>query len=258
MNLSRTLVLAGAAVLALSGIPGIAQATSPPSTTCSGGRINSGTYDHLRVTGACSVPEGADVTIMHGLTITRGSSFSADTKPSEVHIGGDVVARRGSTFALGCTPAHGCEGGDSFSVADIGGDVRLDHVYNAAINGVSIGGSVISAGGGAGFVFDKGQFVPFSIKDDFIHGDLRVWRLKTTWFGVIRSTINGTVALRRIKNDDPDGVEVVHNTIGQDLICFRNHPKPQFGDADDGAPPGYPYSTVGGHVYGQCKFVLAP
>jgi hypothetical protein len=212
------------------------------------------------VTGACSVPSGADVTILRRLTITPGSSFSADTKPSEVHIGGNVVARRGSTFALGCTAAHGCDGGHTFSVATIGGNVRLHHVYNAAINGVSIGGSVTSVGGGAGFVLDQGKFVPFSVKDDFINGDLKVWGLKTTWFGVIRSTINGSVVLGGIKNDDPDGVEVVHDTIGQDLTCRGNRPAPQFGDADDdpSLPPSYRYSTVGGHVFGQCEFVLAP
>jgi hypothetical protein len=100
--------------------------------------------------------------------------------------------------------------------------------------------------------------VPFSVKDDFIHGNLHVRGLKTTWFGVIRSTINGTVSLRRIKNDDPDGMEVVHDTIGGDLACFKNQPKPQFGDAVEGAPPGYKYSTVGGQILGQCGFVRAP
>jgi hypothetical protein len=37
-------------------------------------------------------------------------------------------------------------------------------------------------------------------------------------------------------------------------------PAPQFGDADDdpSLPPDYPYSTVGGRVSGQCRFVLAP
>ncbi|MDX6325614.1 MAG: hypothetical protein QOK15_1968 [Nocardioidaceae bacterium] len=90
-----------------------------------------------------------------------------------------------------------------------------------------------------------------------IHGNLNVYGLKTTWFGVHRSTIDGNVVLRRIRNDDPDGNDVVHDTIGGSLVCRANSPAPQFGDADDGAPSGYKYSTVGGRVVGQCGFVLA-
>lgn len=255
MKRSRIGALVGAAVLATTGFAAAAQASSGRPATCTGGDIASGTYSQLTVTGQCTVPEGAHVTILKNLLIAPGASFDAQGAPSTVHIGGNVLAGPGSLFGLGCTPAHGCEEGETFSDASVGGNIILDHVFDAAMNGIEVGGNVESTGGGGGFVFPDG-FIPFSVKDDTIHGNLVVQGLKTTWFGVIRSTIDGNVVLRDIQNDDPDGNEVVHDTIGKNLICLNNSPAPQLGDAVEGAPPGYSESTVGGRVIGQCGFVL--
>lgn len=254
---SAALVGAAAAVLAMTGFTGAAQAAPAQAGTCSGGDIASGTYSSFTVTGQCTVPAGADITITRNLTVKPGAAFVADSAPSNVSIGGNVLAGRGSFFGLGCTPAHGCETGPT-SNDSVGGNIVLNHVYDAALNGIEVGRNVVSAGGGAGFVADQGQFVPFSVKDDTIHGNLVVQGLKTTWFGVIRSTVDGNVVLLGIKNDDPDGNEVVHDTIGKNLICLRNSPAPQFGDAVDepGLPFDYRFSTVGGQVVGQCDFVL--
>lgn len=258
MKFARSAVFLGAAVLAMAGsTAAAAQATQAHAGACSGGDIASGTYSSFTVTGQCTVPAGAEITILHKLTVKPHAAFVADAAPSNVSIGGDVVAGRGSYFGLGCTPAHGCETGPT-SNDSVGGDVILNHVLDAAMNGIEVGRNVVSEGGGGGFVFDQGGFIPFSVKDDTIHGDLVVQGLKTTWFGVIRSTIDGNVVLLNIKNDDPDGNEVVHDTIGKNLICLRNSPAPQFGDAVDepGLPFDYRFSTVGGRVVGQCGFVL--
>jgi hypothetical protein len=257
MKVRRASVIAFAAGLVVTGLTSAAQAAGPVAGTCSGGDIASGTYSSLTVTGQCTVPEGASITILHKLKIRRGAMFDAQGAPSDVSIGGSVIARRGSLFGLGCTPAHGCETGTTFSHASVGRNIILHHVYDAAINGVEVGGNVVSHGGGAGFVL-PGDFVPFSVKDDVIHGNLIVSDLTTTWFGVIRSTIDGNVILRRIHLDDPDGNEIVHNTIGKNLVCRDLDPAPQLGDAVEGAPPDYGYSTVGGRAIGQCEFVLAP
>lgn len=254
MKRTRAAALIGAAVLASTGMAGVAHAAAKPAT-CSGGDIASGTYTQLTVTGACTVPEGADVTILKNLRVAPGAMFDAHSAPSTVHILGNVTAGPGSFLGLGCTPAHGCDESETFSEASVGGNIVLDHVFDAALNGIEVGGNVVSSGGGAGFVFPEG-FIPFSVKDDVIHGNLVVQGLKTTWFGVIRSTIDGNVVLRDIQNDDPDGNEVVHDTIGKNLICLNNSPTPQLGDAVEGAPPGYANSTVGGRVIGQCGFVL--
>jgi hypothetical protein len=257
MKFARSAVLVGAAVLAMAGSTAAAQATQARPGVCSGGDIASGTYSSFTVTGQCTVPAGAEITVLHSLTVKRGAAFVADAAPSDVSIGGNVLAGRGSYFGLGCTPAHGCETGPT-SNDSVGGNIVLDHVYDAAMNGIEVGKNVVSVGGGGGFVFDQGGFVPFSVKDDTIHGNLVVQGLKTTWFGVIRSTIDGNVVLLGIKNDDPDGNEVVHNTIGKNLVCLRNSPAPQFGDAveDPSLPFDYRFSTVGGRVVGQCGFVL--
>jgi hypothetical protein len=258
----RSCVLAGAAVLALAGITTSATASGSSSawSVCSGGDIASGTYQNLKITGDCVVPEGAVVDVVHNVRVAPGATFDAQGAPSTVHIGGNVVALKGSLFGLGCTAAHGCESGTTFSVASVDGNIVLSHVFDAAINGVEVGGNVVSNGGGAGFVFNQGGFVPFSVKDDVIHGNLVVNNLTTTWFGVIRSQIDGNVILHGIKNDDPDGNEVVHDTIGGNLVCTGMSPAPQFGDAveDPSLPQDYRYSTVAGRVIGQCGFVLNP
>lgn len=262
MRTSRIAVLVGAAVLPLASVTTLATASQADAwqSVCSGGDIASATYQNLKVTGDCTVPAGAVVTVVHNVKVIHGASFSADSAPSTVHIGGNVVAGPGSFVGLGCTPAHGCETGSTFSDTSVGGNITLNYVFDAALNGVEVGGNVRSQGGGAGFVFDQGGFVPFSVKDDVIHGNLVVRGLKTTWFGVIRSQIDGNVILKYIKNDDPDGNEVVHDAIGGNLVCRAMSPAPQFGDADDdpSLPPDYPYSTVSGRVVGQCGFVLNP
>jgi len=262
MRASRITVLVSAVGLALAGVTTLATASQADAwqSVCSGGDIASGTYQNLKVTGECTVPAGAHVTVVHNLKVVRGATFDAQGAPSTVHIGGNVVAGPGSLFGLGCTAAHGCETSTTFSDASVGGNITLHYVFDAAINGVEVGGNVTSRGGGAGFILDQGGFVPFSVKDDVIHGNLVVRGLKTTWFGVIRSQIDGNVILKYIKNDDPDGNEVVHDTIGGNLVCRAMSPAPQFGDADDdpSLPADYPYSTVGGRVAGQCGFVLKP
>ncbi len=204
---------------------------------------------------------GADITVTHNLTVAPGAVFDAQGAPSTVHIGGNVIAEQGAMFGLGCTPAHGCENGGPYSVTSVDGNIILNQVYDAAINGVTVGGNIVSHGGGAGFVMTTDSpetsdaFVPFSMKDDTIHGNVVVQGLTTSWFGLIRSTVAGTVVLRDIHLDDPDGNEVVADSIGGNLVCFGNDPAPQLGDAVTGAPPGYGPTSVDGRAVGQCRSI---
>jgi hypothetical protein len=252
----------------LSGGPAIAATSSARAGapyTCSGGDIPSGAYAGILVTGKCAVPLHATVTVAGNLTVASGAMLDADSAPSTLTVGRNVIGEPGSMIGLGCTAAHGGCGsgpdgvgpyaGESSSIV-IKGGVALDHVYNAALDGLEVMGTVSSTGGGAGLALD--QFIPFSVKDDVIHGNLSVSGLTTTWFGVIRTTVGGNVVLTNIVGADPDSNEVVHSTIGKNLVCTGLNPAPQFGDAVIGAPAGYAYSTVGGRVNGQCGFVLAP
>lgn len=243
MRESRIPALLSAAVLALGGVTTLATAAQADGweSVCTGGDIASGTYNNLKITGDCSVPAGGVVNVVHNVKVVHGASFVADNAPSTVHIGGNVVAGPGSFFGLGCTPAHGCDASTTYSDTSVGGNITLNYVFDAAINGVEVGGNVRSKGGGAGFIFPAG-FVPFSVKDDIIHGNLVVRGLRTTWFGVIRTQVDGNVVLKYIKNDDPDGNEIVHDTIGGNLICRGLSPAPQFGDAVE--DPSLPPTTV--------------
>jgi hypothetical protein len=88
--------------------------------------------------------------------------------------------------------------------------------------------------------------VPFSIKDDVIGGNLTVTGLTTVWFGVIRTQVGKNVTLQNINLSDPDGNEVVTNTINGNLNCGGLSPAPQVGDSE-GSP-----NSVGKHATGQC------
>jgi hypothetical protein len=241
-------VAAGAAALVVGSTAG-ASARGGAPTVCSGGNIASGTYAGLVVTGVCTVPAGADVTITGNLIVAPGAIFDAQTD-SQVTIEGNVLAHRGSAFALGCTFAHPCNDGNppagGTTHDTVSGNVTLVHVFDAAINGDTIGGNLTSTGGGAGLLDPRTDFVPFSIKDDVIGGNLTVTNLTTVWFGVIRTQVGKNVILHNITLSDPDGNEYVSDVIAGNLNCRRDSPAPQVGDSG-GAP-----NVVGKHALGQC------
>jgi hypothetical protein len=246
-------VLISAAALTAVGMTA-ASASPAQALTCSGGQIHSGTYKSITVTGHCTVKPGATVVVLKNVLVQPGAMLDAQTH-STVTIHGNVIAGQGSSFALGCTPAHPCDGNEeqSFSTHDsVWGNVILNQVFNAALNGDHIGGNLIVNGGGAGLLNPETQFVPFSVKDDTIDGNVIVNGLTTVWFGVIRSTIGGNVVVSGVHASDPDANEVVANTIGKNLICIGNSPAAQFGDAVEDGPPGYGPNDVGGHAIGQC------
>jgi hypothetical protein len=264
MTVRRTAAVVAATALAFGSFAASTQASSASArhhhhhvSTCRGGVLHSGVFRSVRVSGTCQVADGAKVLVLHNIVVKRGASFDASTH-SKLKVLGNVYGARRSSVALGCTDAHPCstDGQPGVAGADvIRGRVVLNHVYNAAINGVTIKKSLISHGGGAGPLDPETQFVPFSVKDDTIGRNIRVVGLNTVWFGVIRSNVGGSVILLRNKGTDPDANEVVANTIGKNLVCYGNSPAAQFGDAisDPGLPPGYGPNSVGGHARGQCK-----
>ena len=104
------------------------------------------------------------------------------------------------------------------------GNVTLNHVFNAALNGDKIGGNLTSTGGGAGLLDPETDFVPFSIKDDVVGGNITVHNLTTVWFGVIRTQVGGNVTLMNINLSDPDGNEYVTDVIAGNLNCRGQQP----------------------------------
>jgi hypothetical protein len=249
-------VLFGAAALAIAGTSA-ASAAPASNGSCSGGNVASGTYANFVATGRCVVPDGGHVVIKGNLTIAPGGGFDANQwSTSTASIGGNVVAGPGSVFALGCTQAHPCmqDGGATAPGVDfVGGNVVLNQVYNAAMNGIRIGGNLSSSGGGAGLI--DSAFIPFSVKDDTIKGNVVVSGLRTVWFGVIRSNIGGNLYLTNNAGSDPDANEVVGNTIGGNLVCTGNRPAAQYGDAVPFVPQGpkdYGWNNVRGQRIGEC------
>lgn len=244
------LVFSVVLMVAGAGIAGASPAGAPGRDVCRGGSIDSGTYHNLLVAGPCTVPDGATVTVVGTLTLAPGSAFDAQTL-GEVHVTGNVLALRGSNFALGCTVGGvGCEA-DTHDVVD--GNVVGVGALTLRINGSTIHGSIISVGGG-----NTSDNVNFPLKDNVIDGNVTVIGWSGTWFGLIRSQVGGNATIIRNRSNfsnpvqGPDSNEVIANDIGGNLVCFGNDPVAQYGDGLADAPPGYGPNTVGGRALGEC------
>lgn len=256
VNITRFKVLgtlAAVGALLLAGGPAMAAPPTASAYTCSG-QLPSGTYASITVVGECDVPSGAVVTVTGNINVTAGSALRStwgDEAPipgATITVGHNVTGAPGSLVELGCTMAHGnC---DPASMVMVKGNVTLDAVYDAALNGIEVMGNVTSTGGGSG-----PDGFPFSIKDDNIHGNLTVSGLNGSWFGVIRTMVGGNTTLTDITLSDPDGNEIVADSFGRNITCSGLSPAPQLGDAVEGAPPGYGPSTVGGKALGQCAMI---
>jgi hypothetical protein len=114
------------------------------------------------------------------------------------------------------------------------------------LDGDTILGSVTSVGGGPGVTYNP--YVNFAIKDNVIDGKLTVMNWNGAWFGALRNTIGGNVAISN-NGGLPDSNEVASNTIGGNLTCYNNSPAIEFGDSG-GSP-----NVVHGQKLGQCTAV---
>lgn len=251
VNIKRLKVLGTlAAVGALLLVGGPAMAAPPGGAYTCSGDLPDGTYANITVVGECDVPSGANVTVTGNINVTAGAALRSTwgAPGATMWVGHNVTGARGSLVELGCTDAHG--GCDPWSDVKVNGNVTLNSVYDAALNGIVVMGNVTSSGGGSG-----PDGFPFSVKDDQIHGNLTVSNLYGSWFGVIRTTVGKNVTLSNITLSDPDGNEIVANTIGRNLVCHGMSPHPQMGDS--GGVPGTPYgpNAVGGQALGQCASI---
>lgn len=83
--------------------------------------------------------------------------------------------------------------------------------------------------------------------DNTIGRNASVTGLRTCWLGFIRNTVMRNVNFSNNVTFDPDGNEVVTNSIRWNLNCHDNSPAPQLGDS------GGALNTVGRKATGQCK-----
>ena len=100
-RLGSLMTLAAAGALMFPA--GMASAAPHGSTalTCTGGDIASGTYSSITVAGACAVPAGATVMITGNLNVLSGAMLDADSAPSTITVGHNVVGYPGSSTGLG-------------------------------------------------------------------------------------------------------------------------------------------------------------
>lgn len=73
-----------------------------------------------------------------------------------------------------------------------------------------------------------------TFEDNQVTGDLIVGGLNSCWLGVIRNTVQGTIAVYNNKMADPDANEITDNHVHGSLTCFGNSPAAQVGDSEGG------------------------
>ncbi len=193
------------------GIPSFAGSGATCTST-----LAPGTYGHV------SVPDGAVCIIGEGPLTIRG--------------GLDVGA--GATFVFGSEESPDVN-------ATISGGVRSLNAASVQIHFSTINGGVALQGGAGPF---GGPFdVTWNtVEDSRINGSVTVSGYNGFWQGFIRNTVNGSLTFNNNTLVDPDGNEVVTNTIHGSLSCSGNDPAPQVGDS------GGDDNVVTGATSGQC------
>ena len=250
-----TLLVAGALGLVVPLLPGAASAASAATgnAACSGGPIAAGTYSSLTVTGFCSVDAGP-VTVIKNLTLAPGAALNAAFGGSDLNVGGNLTVGSNAILVLGCEPeAFACFNDPNASTNDhVGRNLSADGALMVLAHHNAIGGNVTQSGGGGGVncsTFPLGPDGPpaySTYEDNTIGGNASVTGLGTCWLGFIRNAVTRNVNFNSNVTFDPDGNEVVTNSVGSNLNCSGNSPAPQVGDSA-GSP-----NTAGGKATGQC------
>ncbi len=247
--------LAVAAALALPTGPAMAaESSTAQAYTCTGGDIPSGNYRSITVTGPCSVPADAVISVVGNVNVRAGAQLDAQSAPSAITVGRNVTAAAGSLLGLGCQPpsltgnsAHECAvDPEGHSTIIVNGNVTATDAAAVLLNGITVEGNVTLIGGGSA--------IPWSIKNNTIDRNLTVGGQTTDWLGVLFNTIGGNATLIGVKVTDvhpgAPGVYIVRNTIGRNLICLGLTP-----GVSGGFVPGS-VNVVGRHAIGQCASLV--
>lgn len=266
--------LAMASTLALAAA-GSAQASG--NRTCRGTPAAPGTLagnysSNVTVSGVCFVNAGP-ATVARNLTISRGSAlvaaFGLDDQTgsgnSNLTVDGNIVVQAGGALMLGCEPnffpclddPNAGTGGTLTGNGTVGKDLIGEGARGILVHASTIAGSVSQSGGGGGVNCARNTLFPFGIYSDYedntIGKNLGLSGLQTCWLGALRNTVSGNFVAVGNMTADPDGNELISNTIDGNMSCSSNSPAVQFGDSSGTS------NIVGGHASGQCGFnVLAP
>jgi hypothetical protein len=213
---------------------------------CTGGGIHAGSYASLRIAGLCRIPHSATVVVRGDLTVGHHGLLNAVT-PGTLVVHGDFVVRSGGGAGVGCSPAAGC----SVTTNDrIFGSVIADQPLFLIFHSDWVGGNITSSGGGGGITCNStalfGGPVFSTFEDSTVGGHVSLADLHSCWFGFFRNNVAGSVWVTGSRMADPDANEIQTNTIGGDLVCYHDGPKPQSGDS------GGLHNIVAGMEVGQC------
>ena len=204
-----TLVIAGALAL-LSG-PAAASASprgGPMPYTCTGGDfasgnltpIPSGTYASITVKGVCAPAPNAVINVFGNVNVAPGAVLDAQSAPSTITVGHDVLAAPGAILGLGCLPnpvghmtGHPCtvDPTESSNIT-VNGNVIAWGANTVLLNGITVRANVTLIGGGE----QAGN--PWPIKNNTIGGSLVVYGVTPEWLGVLLNNVGGNVFLTNI------------------------------------------------------------
>jgi hypothetical protein len=240
---------------------------SPDHYTCTGGDfstfdlvpIPSGHYESITVKGACFIPPGAVIRVDEDVHVKAGAVLDAQSAPSTITVGEDVIADAGALLGLGCQPDYVDSKGkpiktghpctlvpDGHSTITVKGDVKAFGANTVLLNGITVNGNVKLIGGGGD--------IPWSIKNNTIKRNLTIRGVTADWLGVLFNKIGRNATLTNISVTDPGDpgrlVFVVRNKIGRDLACTGLTP-----GVSGGFFPGE-VNTVGRHATGQCASLV--
>jgi hypothetical protein len=253
-------VTVGAALLML-GIPAVAAHAATTSYTCHGGSVPSGSYTTLTIAGFCNVDAGT-VNVSGNLSVTAGAALNAAFGGSDLHVGKNFIAGSGAIVVLGCEPeAFTCfndpdQNGGTLATHDtVGQNFAATDALMILAHNNQIGGNATQSGGGGGVTCDLFPLGPdgppaySTWEDNTIGRNAAITGVHTCWMGFIRNTVGNNAIYSDNLTADPDGNEVVTDTVGHNLNCSGNNPSPQVGDSDGDA------NVVAGRTTGQCTMI---
>jgi hypothetical protein len=234
-----------------------AAAAEPGSATCDHGSIAAGTYSSLTVAGFCSISTGS-VTVSKGLELLPGAALIATTAGSDVTVGRNLVVGQGAIMLLGCEPTYfPCSSGGGPTDDTVGGNLVGDGALMMVVHHTVVRGNLAQSGGGGGVTCDNfplGSHGPpaySDYEDNAIGGNASISGLRTCYLAFIRNHVSRNVNFDDNTNADPDGNEVVTNTVAFDLNCSGNSPAPQVGDSNGSL------NSVGRRATGQCAGLVS-
>lgn len=253
-----SIAVAGSAVVTFAVPAVMASAAAPRPYTCAGGSVPSGTYGSLTIAGFCNLDSGS-VTVVRSVTVNANAGLLAVFSGSNLVVGGNLTVGDHGILALGCLPSSfpcfNFSGGTTHH--RVAGDVTGSNALMMLVHGNWIGGQAVQTGGGGGRScrnFPLGPDGPPAYstwEDNTIRRNVSILGVHTCYMGFIRNNVGQSVYYSDNVLADLDGNEIVTNTIGGNLTCYRNSPPPQAGDSG-GSP-----NTVGGRATGQCAGLAA-